>query len=178
METLASAVGVTKAALYYHFDSKDTLVLAVARRALEQDRRDVQTVIDSAPTPITQLQALLHAFSQASTRPHQHLHLAMRDASRFLPSAHQSELHQRLRAGVPQQLQQLLQSGVEQRQFEPHNTYWMTAVLGTVLGDLAARPPGTVSEEELAQLMNFVMRGLGAHTSAPPSSGSTSLESA
>lgn len=161
MDAVAKATGVTKAALYYHFPSKDALVLDVAKRALERDQRDLQALLEQQHTPTEQLRALVGAMLSAQQRPHQALHQKLRDAANFLPEAYQADLYSMFVNLVPHRIENMLEAGVEQGEFEPHDTTLMTWVLAGLLGELANLPPQAAPPDAANQVVNFVMNGIG-----------------
>ncbi len=168
MDDVAKATGVTKAALYYHFPSKHALVLAVAKRAIERDQRDLQVLLAGKHTPTEQLGALIGAMLSAHQRPHQALHQKLRDAARFLPEAYQAELYEMIVETVPRRIEDLLRVGVEQGDFRPHDTALMAWVLAALLGELANLPPQATSPNAANQIADFVMKGVGRRREGGP----------
>nr|WP_168733661.1 TetR/AcrR family transcriptional regulator [Deinococcus sp. Arct2-2] len=157
MDEVARAVGVSKPALYYHFPSKDALMTAVIRQALERDAQDIQKVLSGARTPAAQLRALVRVMLRADERPYQALHERLRDITRSLPSAQMAQLQPAFQAGLPSQLQSLLQAGIEAGEFRPHDTHLMAQMLGSVLGSLGGAGSTDHVEDEV---MRFVWAGL------------------
>jgi AcrR family transcriptional regulator len=66
---IVRAAGVTKGALYHHFDSKADLFRAVLQRVQEEVAERVAAAADAEPDPWSQLTAGCRAFLEASTAP-------------------------------------------------------------------------------------------------------------
>ncbi|MGV9596356.1 TetR/AcrR family transcriptional regulator [Streptosporangium sandarakinum] len=69
LSQIVSAVGVTKGALYHHFDDKTALFRAVLAQVQEEVGRRVATTADAEPDPWDQFVAGCHAFLTASADP-------------------------------------------------------------------------------------------------------------
>ena len=59
MRNIADALGLTQAALYYHFTSKDELYLAVLERTAEGTIANLKAAVKSHRKPVARLRALL-----------------------------------------------------------------------------------------------------------------------
>lgn len=167
MDDVARAVGVVKSTLYYHFPSKDALVLEVAKRAAGRDQQDLHAVQARAQTPRHQLELLIGALLSAGQRPHHDLHLKLREAARFLPPHHQQELYGLVVEQTLHHLTGVLRAGIEHGEFVPHDTdVTARALLGMLpgLADLA-RPPEALTQT----VLDFVLHGIAS----PPHRRST-----
>ncbi|MGV9532682.1 TetR/AcrR family transcriptional regulator [Streptosporangium sandarakinum] len=69
LSQIVNAVGVTKGALYHHFDDKTALFRAVLAQVQEEVGRRVATTADAEPDPWDQFVAGCHAFLTASADP-------------------------------------------------------------------------------------------------------------
>ena len=65
MRNIADALGLTQAALYYHFTSKDELYLAVLERTAEGTIANLKAAVKSHRKPVARLRALLTELCQA-----------------------------------------------------------------------------------------------------------------
>lgn len=65
MRNIADALGLTQAALYYHFTSKDELYLAVLERTAEGSIANLKAAVKSHRKPVARLRALLTELCQA-----------------------------------------------------------------------------------------------------------------
>jgi AcrR family transcriptional regulator len=78
---IAHVVGIQKASLYYHIDSKEDLLYAICKSSLEQIRSDVDAALDPISDPLQRIAALMRA----------HIESMLRDQARH--SAALSEMH-------------------------------------------------------------------------------------
>ena len=62
MQQIAEAVGMTKAALYYHFQNKEDLFLAAVSREMERTAAKLADRVKAAPTFRAQLIAVIETF--------------------------------------------------------------------------------------------------------------------
>jgi len=62
LQMIADQLGFTKAAIYYHFRTRDELLLALMEPILQQIRDVVETA-ESQRTPRTQMAAMVHGFA-------------------------------------------------------------------------------------------------------------------
>ncbi|MEU1730676.1 TetR/AcrR family transcriptional regulator [Streptosporangium sp. NPDC020145] len=69
LSQIVDAAGVTKGALYHHFDGKAALFRAVLAQVQEEVGRHVAATADAEPDPWDRLVAGCHAFLTASTGP-------------------------------------------------------------------------------------------------------------
>ncbi|BDP43874.1 hypothetical protein DAETH_38430 (plasmid) [Deinococcus aetherius] len=155
VEDVARAAGVTKKTLYHHFGSKNALVIALIHLRLDEHGAAVRGILASAPSAREGLEALTLWFA---ARPP--AHDVLRDTARFLPGEDQVVLNQAFLRHVIAPLEEALRRGVEEGEFEPHDTTfaaWMLlGMLSTlpallVLGHLPSLP---------GSLMTLLMRGL------------------
>jgi AcrR family transcriptional regulator len=56
---VAALLGIQKASLYYHINSKEDLLYLICQSSLEQIRHDVETAIDEVKDPLDRLRALI-----------------------------------------------------------------------------------------------------------------------
>lgn len=68
-EEIVAAAGVTRGALYHHFDGKKGLFLAVVRTIHEEIMREVQAATDREPDPFRMQIAGNDAFLDSASRP-------------------------------------------------------------------------------------------------------------
>lgn len=63
LQMIADELGVTKAAIYYHFRTRDQLLVTLMEPILQQIRQVVATA-ESQPTPRTQMDAMVQGFAR------------------------------------------------------------------------------------------------------------------
>ena len=67
LQMIADEIGFTKAAIYYHFKTRDQLLIALMEPLLKQIRRVVETA-ESQRTPRTQMDAMVEGFAGVVAR--------------------------------------------------------------------------------------------------------------
>lgn len=67
LQMIADELGFTKAAIYYHFRTRDELLIALMEPFLQQIRHVVETA-ESQPTPRTQMDAMVRGFAAVVAR--------------------------------------------------------------------------------------------------------------
>jgi len=65
---VANLLGIQKATLYYHVESKEDLLFLICQSSLTQIRNDVETAIRDRPDPLERLQALINAHIESLLR--------------------------------------------------------------------------------------------------------------
>lgn len=70
---VAALLGIQKASLYYHIDSKEDLLYAACRSALEQIRQDVATALEGITDPLERQRTLISSHIESLLRD-QHRH--------------------------------------------------------------------------------------------------------
>jgi len=65
---VAALLGIQKASLYYHIDSKEDLLYLICRSSLEQIRNDVEAAILDVEDPLDRLRALISAHIESLLR--------------------------------------------------------------------------------------------------------------
>lgn len=91
MNDVAAAVGVTKAAVHYHFATKADLYAAVMRFVLDEIQRAIRG-LSAAPGPVTGKLRQLATFAIVSLRSNADLDAMMRDADEHLSPAQRQEI--------------------------------------------------------------------------------------
>lgn len=67
LQMIADELGITKAAIYYHFRNRDELLVALMEPMLRQSLEVVE-MAERQPTPRTQMEAMVRGFSEIVTR--------------------------------------------------------------------------------------------------------------
>jgi AcrR family transcriptional regulator len=160
MEAVSSAAGITKGTLYYHFASKDVLITTMLYGVLDRERNITQETLARAKTARDQLEAM--AVLSFSRQQHtQRIMMMVTDAQRFLPTHLWQELFARFMSEAHAPLENIMKFGIENLEFEPHDTQfsaWAFMGLLSQLADpqIALKKPNTVQE-----LLDFVIHGIG-----------------
>jgi AcrR family transcriptional regulator len=67
LQMIADELGITKAAIYYHFRNRDELLVALMEPMLHQSLEVVE-MAESQPTPRTQMEAMVRGYAQIVTK--------------------------------------------------------------------------------------------------------------
>lgn len=65
---VANLLGIQKATLYYHVESKEDLLFLICQSSLTQIRNDVETAMRDLPTPLERLQAMIYTHIESLLR--------------------------------------------------------------------------------------------------------------
>src|SRR6185295_9079241 len=65
---VAALLGMQKASLYYHIQSKEDLLYFICKSSLEGIRRDVESAIDGVPVPLEQTRVMICAHMESLLR--------------------------------------------------------------------------------------------------------------
>ena len=65
---IAALLGIQKASLYYHIESKEDLLYAICKSSLEQIRSDVETALDNVRDPLERTRTLVSAHVESLLR--------------------------------------------------------------------------------------------------------------
>lgn len=127
MREIAEALGVTKAALYYHFKDKQDLILAIFNDYLdEMDRLTRESLKDNA-TIRENLTALVHAIFQQPPERRAIIRLASQEMAQLDPEA-RAEFGRLYQEKFIGRFESLLHAGIESgelRQVDAHAATWV-----------------------------------------------------
>lgn len=118
MDDIAEESGVTKGALYHHFDSKEDLYLAMMHSVLEEKKRLFTKAGSQGERCAERLRNLTQAFFSLTRREQRLLRLVRRDA-RVFKRAHREELIRSYQAAVPGPIEDVLRSGINSGEIAP-----------------------------------------------------------
>ena len=147
---IASAAGMSPAALYVHHKSKEDLLYLISRTGHERTLQLVQDAVASSSAPVEQLLTLVRGF----TVHHARGHTSARIVNYELAALSQQHLREiaGIRRAIEQEMRQLVEAGVASGVFHTANPR-MTALALLSLGiDVARwyRDAGEWSPEEIA----------------------------
>jgi TetR/AcrR family transcriptional regulator, cholesterol catabolism regulator len=161
MQDIALAVELQKASLYYHFASKQEILLALLDQALELLIAEMQTVLDEALPPDQKLRRAMVVYLQTMLE-HRQLAAVLLLEHRSLDPELQSR-HIPRRDRFERLWRDLIQAGTEQGAFDCTDPALATRGLLGVLNWTITwyRPDGELQPETIAgQFANLFLYGL------------------
>ncbi len=160
MEDVSAAAGLTKGTLYHYFASKDGLVTQTLHGVLDRESSVTKTALERASSAIEQLRVM----AQLSFSRQQHTQRIMNmvaDAQRFLPEPMWQELFARFMAEAHAPLEGIMRFGINNGEFEPHDTAFSTWAFMGLLSQLADPQLQFSQPDTVDHLLEFVLRGIG-----------------
>lgn len=147
---IASAAGMSPAALYVHHRSKEDLLYLISRSGHEATLQLVEEGVAGSPDPVEQLVAVVRAFTIHHARGHTRARIVNYDLAALSPE-HLEEIAG-IRREIEGQVRRVVESGVESGVFRTPSPR-MTALVLLSLGiDVARwyRDEGEWSPEDIA----------------------------
>ncbi len=168
MRLVATAAGVTKPALYYHFRNKDALfeecVLATQKRMGEM-LREASSSVGSLEDRVTAVAQILLTGS-----PH-HPVLIQNDIAEHLPGEVREQLDRGFQENVIGPLAGLFADAGTRGEIRPDvsDEVAATSVLGVCMGFLPVSPPGArpATAPSAGVIAQVVLHGVGVRAEAP-----------
>lgn len=111
MNEIAEAAGVTKGALYHHFESKEELCIEMMRRDLQRKKALFTHAMDAGRTCRERLRSLTRAFFSLPVNERDLIKLVRRDISFFTEPA-RSELIHMYQSSLPQIIEPVMAQGI------------------------------------------------------------------
>jgi AcrR family transcriptional regulator len=160
---VADAVGITKAAVHYYFETKAELYAAVMRTVLEGIQRGIRAMT-SVPGPVSGKLHQLALFAVMAIQSNADLDAMMRDADEHLSASQRQELDQ-AHAGIIAALSDLMREGMATGELTPGDPDFLGHAFWHLLGGFSGRA-GAVSgyhgrPEVASSLVEMFLRGAG-----------------
>lgn len=112
MTDIAEDAGVTKGAIYHHFDSKQHLYLTMMHRYLEDLRDKLQVAVNGIGTARERLTHLTTIYLELPLIEQKVIQLVRRDNSRF-SGGERDELIRAYQDALPKQIEKIIQDGID-----------------------------------------------------------------
>ena len=162
MRQIAEALGVTKAALYYHFKDKETLFLAVLGAYLEKVEEVILQVQAEGRTSRQRIRLLVRRLLMQPAERRAVIRLASQEIAQVSPAARQAfwdTYHEKFIDLIQAILAEGISSG-ELRPIDPHLATW--ALLGMIHPYLYSAYSDEVklSDEAIEQLLTIYLDGI------------------
>jgi len=160
---IASAAGMSPAALYVHHKSKEDLLYLISRTGHDQTLLLVRNAVASSVDPVEQLRAVVHGFTEHHARGHTIARIVNYELA-ALSLEHVREIAE-TRHAIENEMRGVVEAGVASGAFHTANTA-MTALALLSLGiDVARwyRDEGQWTPEEIADYYcELALRLVGA----------------
>jgi AcrR family transcriptional regulator len=164
MDDIAEACGVTKGALYHHFDSKEDLYVAMMHRVLEDKRRLFTKAGVQGDRCAQRLRNLTQAFFNLTRKEQRLLRLVRRDAKIFR-RAHRDELIRAYQKAVPEPIEDVLREGIRTGDIaagDPRLLSWYFVALVEITLTRYVDTLYTSNESKLDAVLDHFLRGASA----------------
>lgn len=161
MDDIAEASGLTKGALYHHFESKEDLYLAMMHDMLAEKKTLFTQSGALGDTCAENLRNLTRAFFRLSRKDQGLLRLVRRDAKIFRPNLRR-ELISAYQAAVPGPIEDVLGHGIAAGEIapaDPRLLAWHFVALVEVMLTQYAGKCYSNDESKLDAVLNLFLRG-------------------
>lgn len=161
MRQIADEVGVSKAALYYHFRDKEELFLEILRGYLEKIAKMLDVIEAQTPDSRERIRLMIEGILSHPAEQRAVIRLAMQESAHLSPAGRQSLMADYHRLFLTR-IQTILDSGMtrgELRLISPQIATW--ALLGMLTPYFYAPPFGSPPTPEIIQsLQTLYLQGL------------------
>ena len=165
---VARALGMTKAGLYHHFESKEALLFEIIMYGLERVRDEVIVPVQQIRDPQERLQQLIVRHARIATRG-QGAVTQLGDEMRSLPAASRKQVERRMRVYVDLIRGTLVELKAAGKLRDVDPTVATFSVIGMILWlPRWFRQSGRLDQETVAkEIASFALGGLLAPAAAP-----------
>ena len=118
MRQIAQAVGVSKPAIYYHFQDKEQLFLAVIDAYLDEMEDLLDRIRDEDGTARHQITSIVRDILSLPVEKRAAIHLASQDMAQ-LSRESQAAIHQAYREKFSGKIQDILRAGIQKGELRP-----------------------------------------------------------
>jgi TetR/AcrR family transcriptional regulator, cholesterol catabolism regulator len=166
---VARALGMTKAGLYHHFDSKEALLFEIMMYGLERVRDEVIIPVREVRDPEARLRQLIVRHARIATRG-QGAVTQLGDEIGALPTGARKQIEQRMRIYVDLIRNTLIELKAVGRLRDVDPTVATFSLLGMIMWlPRWFRQGGRLDQETVAdEIANFALGGLLAPARRPP----------
>jgi AcrR family transcriptional regulator len=169
-DVLAEA-GLSTRAFYRHFESKDTLLVALFRRDAERLNAQLRTAVAAAPTPRAALLSWIEGYLGVVSDPRRRRRVGVFNAEVVAGARGIGAERQRIQEERIESLLQILTAGRDDGSFPwaviPGDARAIRSVLGDALTDQIAGVATVPPAQAAAEIADFALRALGAARPIP-----------
>ncbi|KAF0846789.1 TetR/AcrR family transcriptional regulator [Nocardia caishijiensis] len=165
---IASAAGMSPAAVYVHHKSKEELLYVISRAGHEQSLALVRAAIRSTDDPVLALHTVIHDFAAHHVRGHTRARIVNYELSALTPE-HYAVIRD-LRRQIDQEIRDLVERGVATGAFDVPDPRMAAVALLSLGIDIARwyRDRGDWSPEDIADgYADMALRIVGARRPTP-----------
>lgn len=165
---IASAAGMSPAALYMHHKSKEELLYLISRRGHERTLDLIRTALDTADHPALQLTTVVREFAISHARGHTTARIVNYELSALSPH-HRQEIRT-LRQAIDGEIRTLVERGVAAGVFDTPNARMAAIALLSLGIDIARwyRDDGSWTPEDVGDYYaELALRIVGGSAAKP-----------
>lgn len=151
MNEIAKAAGVTKGALYHHFQSKEALYLEMMHVSLQEKRELFQSALEEPGSTREQLRRLTQRFLDLPPEDRDLIKLVRRDINVFRDPPRE-QLVRAYQATLPKPIEAMLREGIEEGQLAPADPRLLSWMYVAMVEVMLTRYAATLFEDEEAML--------------------------
>lgn len=163
LETVASAMKVTKPFIYSHFRSKNELLAEICSRGIRASLEALQKASSLEATPTEKVEAIAHDFMLAVLANQAHIAIYNREEKHLSPEAR--EAINGLRRAFDHKFTELIGEGVAAGEFNVDDVQLASLAIGGIVSwsYVWYRPGGRLSQAQTAErIAKLVLQMVGA----------------
>lgn len=163
MEDIAEAVGVTKGTLYYHFDSKEALYVAMMHTTLREKQALFEEVVKSQGTCRERLRRMAQVFFLLPREKRDLFKLVRRDINIFKDPT-RDQLIRAYQTALPEQLEATIRDGIHDGELipaDPRLLSWLKVAMVEVILTQYVESVFKDPDEIVDFVINMFFNGVG-----------------
>lgn len=162
MSDIAEAAEVTKGALYHHFDSKESLYMAMMLADLAEKKALIRTAVELEGTSRQRLRHLTVSFLDLADQKREAMQLVRRDINIF-KNPMREQLVRAYQEALPVQVEAIIRDGLSAGEFAPADarllSWQFVAMVEVVLSDYARRVLGNDNQKLADYILDMFFQG-------------------
>ena len=160
MEEVASRIGISRAAIYLHFPSKEDLVLALLQRGVQSSAEQLDVILAETSSPREKVQMIIEQSYGGMSQPSFQVFSAILHSHTFLSKATEARKNMKsLWNPTVQRLTAVLEEGKQNGDFDPDMpTVLMVSLLSGLLSPFTYKRMVEEEQMPLAVVVNYLSR--------------------
>jgi AcrR family transcriptional regulator len=166
MDEIAEAAGVTKGALYHHFQSKEALYLEMMHADLREKRQLFCSALERPGTAWERLRRLTLRFLELPPETRDLIKLVRRDINIFRDPVRE-QLVRAYQATLPQPIEAVIREGIEQGELAPSDARLLSWIYVAIVEVMLTPYAATRYEDDEAMvgaILDLFFAGAGQRT--------------